>query len=63
MVSLSRIDTSTVISGGQQKLWVTDEASRDILNRILTELQILNVHQSRVTDEELDETDIPVEVR
>jgi len=63
MVSLSRVDTSTVTSGGQQKLWVTDEASRDLLSRILAQLQILNVHQSRVTDEELDETDIPVEVR
>lgn len=63
MVSLSRVDTSTVTSGGQQKLWVTDEAARDVLNRILTQLQILNVHQSRATDEELDETDIPPEVR
>lgn len=57
MVSLSRVDTSVVTSGGQQKLWVTDEATQDALSKILTQLKILNVHQSTITDEELDVTD------
>ena len=57
MVSLSRVDTSTVTSGGQQKLWVTDEGSQDVLSKILTQLQMLNVHQSIITDEEVNATD------
>lgn len=57
MVSLSRVDTSTVVSGGQQKLWVTDEGAQDVLSKILTQLMILNVHQSTITDEEINVTD------
>lgn len=63
MVSLSRVDTSLVTSGGQQKLLVADEDSQGVLERILTQLQLLNVYQSVITDEQIDETDIPVEVR
>lgn len=63
MVSLSRVDTSLVTSGGQQRLLVADEDSQTVLARILTQLLLLNVYQSVITDEALDETDIPVEVR
>lgn len=35
----------------------------DLLSQIVTQLKIQNAHLSRITDEELDETDIPVEVR
>ena len=63
MVSLSRIDTSIVTSGGQQRLLVADEDSQGVLARILTTLQLMNIYLSTITDEQLDETDIPVEVR
>ena len=63
MVSLSRVDTSIVTSGGQQRLLVADEDTQGVLARILTQLQLLNVYQSAITDEQIDETDIPVEVR
>ena len=44
--------------GGQKKVEVKDMSAVELLQRILMELQTMNVHLSAMTDEQISEQDI-----
>ena len=44
--------------GGEDKLWVNDTNSQELLREILNELKRMNVHLQIITDENINEGDL-----
>jgi hypothetical protein len=49
---------SSSIEGSQSKLRITDVEIEGLLTKILTELRIMNMHLSKMSDEEIMSVDI-----
>jgi hypothetical protein len=47
---MSYIPNATVVKGGQTKNTVTDEDSQQLLQMVLNELKVMNIHLAVVTD-------------
>lgn len=50
--------TTEVIKGGIDRTRTDDDSLIDLTHALLNQAKIMNAHLSRLTDEELDETDI-----
>jgi hypothetical protein len=48
-------------SGGQKRTWTADDETREVLKMILTELRIVNLHLSVMTDNLFDSKDVEVQ--
>lgn len=44
--------------GGQREVWVADEDVKSLLNRLLKEVKIMNMHLEIITDNEISKEDI-----
>ena len=49
-------DTETIIAG-QEKVWVFDDIAQELLESILRQLKLANIHNQLITEEELCEGD------
>ena len=45
-------------SGGQDKLWIDDTDTHELLGEILNELKRMNLHLQQITDENIEEGDL-----
>lgn len=45
-------------TGGQKRAWTADDETRELLKMVLTELRIMNLHLSVMTDNVFDSTDV-----
>ncbi len=54
--------TTEVTKGNIDRTRTDDDSLIDLTRALLNQTKIMNVHLSRMTDEELDETDITKEV-
>ena len=50
--------TSTKIEGGQTETIVSDDNVQSLLQKILTQLKIMNIHLQILTDNEIQEDEI-----
>ncbi len=54
--------TTEVTKGNIDRTRTDDDSLIDLTRALLNQTKIMNIHLSRMTDEELDETDITKEV-
>jgi len=51
-------DVTVVSPGGTAQSWVYAPALEDYLKEILNELKIMNIHNAKITEEQINEEDI-----
>jgi hypothetical protein len=51
-------ETPKAREGGQDKVWVTNKETTNLLHDILEELQIMNLHLAIITNNEIKKRDI-----
>ncbi len=45
-------------TGGQKRVWTADDETRELLKMVLTELRIMNLHLSVMTDNVFNSNDV-----
>jgi hypothetical protein len=57
---IDKLEDTTSTAGGQKQVFVQDDESRDLLNSILKQLKITNMHLSIITDNTFKTSDVEV---